>query len=453
MTADAPKPDDWADEAADLAALFARTAPTPPPFDAAALRTQVAPARSRFRLHRSLVMKLSALTLAAAAVVAVVVWFNPTPAEAKVLTFQEVKEAVERSEMMTATMFHSGPGGELFASARISLAKKPMRLLHEGISGHLIQVWDYQSNRELIVFPTEGRISLRPLGEEALGFWLMQDYSVLDGRLHAKPVDVELDGRRVWRFDVSWRNRSVPADEPHAVVPLRIWVDPETKLPVRRESGEGDDLLVIKDFQWAESFDPRLFPTLPPAVEKDLRQTVNAVPDQYASKSLKAITARNGPYVPFVFNGLEPGDAALGAAFGPTLTPGEGLGPLRLGQSFQQVEEATGVPPFWVGPEDFWFYLPSRGVTARGTASDGVVQIYVGTGPLPGFAGTIAGGVTRGMNGTEIERRLGPPDRVVEHINGRDTIWHYDSRRLSIVSWHDAAVSASIRSPAAEPLP
>ena len=453
MTADAPPPEDWDDGSDDLAALFARTAPAPPPFDPSALRTSPAPPRSRFRLHRSLMMKLSAAALAAAAALLAAVWLDPPPAEAKAVTFEEVQEAVGRSEMMTATIYRPTPGGKLFASERVFLTRRPLRLRLKVVRGHLLQIVNEASGHELTVFPSEGRISVRRSGERVSGFWLMQFYDILHGRLHAKPVDVELDGRRVWRFDVTWRSREASPDEPGATVKLRIWVDPETKLPVRRESGEGDSLMVFKDFQWADSVDPRLFPALPPAVEKDLRQTVNAVPDQYASKSLKAITARNGPYVPFVFNGLEPGDAALGAAFGPTLVPGEGLGPLRLGQSFQQVEEATGVPPFWVGPEDFWFYLPSRGVTARGTASDGVVQIYFGAGPLPGFAGTIAGGVTKGMNGTEIERRLGPPDRVVEHMNDRDTTRFYDSRRLSIVSWHDAAVSASIRAPAAEPLP
>ena len=459
MTADPPPPTAplaEGEDDADLAALFARTAADPPPFDAAAALAAARPSPARSPSRRNLLMKLSAATLAAAGLAGAALWLAPDRAEARAPTFQEVKAAVEtaleESELMTATIHRPDADGDLVASERFLLAKRPTRVRLESFSGRLMQSNDHGAGRSLSVDPTRGFVSVSRLEKGSAVAWLLHSYDILSGRLHAQPTEVESDGRRLWRFDVTWRDHPRSADDPDATVPIRVWTDPETKLPVRQESGEGEGLVVLKDFQWTDAFDPRLFPTLPDAVEADLRRTVNQIPSQFASADLKAVYADAGPYVPFLTAPREPAAAAFGAAFGPDLTPGEGLGPLKLGMTPERVEAATGVPTFWTGPGEFWFYLPSRSVSARGTAAEGVVQIYVGAFPAPGFPGTVAGGVTAGMTAAEIERRLGPPDRTEEDPHAPWTTRTYADRRLWVESDEDAVVRASIWSPAADPV-
>ena len=487
MTA-APPPDDWPDDdwpdAADLAALFAATAPDPPPFDAARCfdesrarqeaqhalpvgesprvltgAARAAPGRilsSPFPDRRSLLMKLSAAALAAAGLCAAALWLAPEPALAKV-TFEEVKAAVEESPLMTATIYRTNGEGGSAASERVHLARNPIRIRTERLSGDFVQVDHFRERYSLRVDADEGYVHMDKL-DPGLPPLAALDYDALSNRLHKEPAEVERDGRRLWLFETGWRQRSrsydgSDDDGSEGTTPTKIWIDPQSKLPVRWEFG-ADQPVVFQDVVWADSFDPRLFPALPPAVEADLRRTVIAVSSAYASPSMIATLKRNNSYVPFLHNGREElAAAAFGAAFGPVLTPGEGLGPLRFGMTAEQVDAATGVPTFWIDPETFWFFLPSWGVSARGTAADGVVQIYVGVNPLFRFPGTIAGGVTTGMDGAELERRLGPPDPTGNELDGRQTTRTYAARRLWIKTRDRIGVRASIWSPAAEPLP
>ena len=344
MTADLRPPEDWDDGSDDLAALFARTAPAAPPFDPSALRTS--PARSRFRPHRSLIMKLSAAALAAAAAVLAAVWLNPTPAEAKVVTFEEVQEAVEAARYMTFTTLVSDGEGGWRPHGRSYFSDEPKAVRHEGAHG-LVVILDLVRLRTLRFDTQSGSIGNRwayPSGDLSK-VWTAARFQELYDRRASAPEEVRLDGKELLKFEV-------PRDD-DAAAPDRVWVDPLTKLPVRYERSVGERAIVHVDVAFPEELDADLFEaSLPDAVLEDL---VRDLPPELVQLD----------------------SAALGAAFGPPLTA-DGLGPLRFGMSAAEVEAATGIPCFSTGPGEFWFWLPSRGVSARGTTDDGLVQVYAG---------------------------------------------------------------------------
>ena len=457
----ADPPDDWADPAADVAALFARTAPEAPPWAPAA----VGPARaSRVRplFRKSFVMKCSALALTAAGLAAAAVWWSPAAAEARVVTLQDVKDAVRGSKLVTATVYYGGAEERSEAGPQFLFALDLRRARTGGSARGPVSVQDYRAGTSLWTSPDDGtvRFDRFPAGRGTPLSLL--DYENLSRQLDAGPTEVGLDGRDVLRFDVVWKDRT--RREPDGSRPrerVRVWVDPQTKRPVRWESGEGETRFILKEIEWADAYDPRLFTAaLPAVVEADLVRTAGRPWEGMLSEKSRESLEKlgGGPYAPLPADPAAAGALGLDAAFGPALTPGEGFGPLKLGMTRAEVEAATGVPTFWSGPDVFWLFLPSQSLTAWGTAEDGVAFIALGAGWKNGFPGTIAGGPAAGASVAEVERSLGPPDRaydIAPHPEAPDltrAARRYDDRRLKVDFWNDAAVAAAIWSPAAEPV-
>ncbi|MEM9701952.1 MAG: hypothetical protein AAF907_05870, partial [Planctomycetota bacterium] len=304
-----------------------------------------------------------------------------------------------------------------------------------------VTVVDYDAGRELTVRPKDGFVTSSEAPERGLEMSQKFHESLFKDRsTAARPTT--LDGKAVLKFEL------VPQQD--AAAREVIWADAETRLPVRYEFGAGEHLYVLKDFDFSgDADDGRFNATLPEAVREDLARATP--PDPFGDLPPNTYpTNFKAPPEP-----IDPASVAFGSAFGPGLSS-EGLGPVRFGLSEDEVEAAVGVPCFSVTPGEFWLWIPSRSITARGTVDDGVVQVWVGAiMPQPlvlPFAGRTDGGVTVGMTGEEVEKRLGEPDVVEEFpkagqpgysVNGAgkpnppsSVVRRYDDRRIGIQTFN-----------------
>ena len=127
-----------------------------------------------------------------------------------------------------------------------------------------------------------------------------------------------------------------------------------------------------------------------------------------------------------------------------------------------ELEAATGVPAFPTGPGEWWFALPGRGVTARGTDADGLIHIYAGDarGVGPAFTGRTSGGLTEGLIDetgglTDEEAAAWPGDGFDDAPPdpGAPTVRRDPVRRLAAVSVRGKLVQVQTWSPAVRPAP
>ena len=435
MNDDVPPPD-WDDAAADVAALFLRTAPDPPDWAPAAVEpARTFPSPSHFYFRKSYAMKLSALALTAAGLAAAAVWVSP--AEAAAVTFEDVKAAMRASPFVAFSIVDETETGPPAVRWRDAATADPPLLRAESAAGAVV-VRDRAADRVRSTLAFSGAVTLgRVPRYEDENVDPVAEFRELFDRRAGKPEAVTLDGRPALKFVVE----PTPDELADGRVALQIvWADPATRLPVRvraafrREDGPGLDLnpTYFADFEFAEEYDPALFETAVPA------EIEAALP--------------SGPFPPIA--GAEPPPPATGPA--PVLTAGAGAGAVRLGMSRDELAAATGVPAFPIGRGAFWFVLPGRGVTARGTDAAGVVQVYAGAVGRPGLdaAFATADGVRAGMTVEDLTAALGPPDRALGPVEDPtlrqpsatpfEIVWPvttyiYEARRLWVVTYRDPA--------------
>ena len=441
-------PDPRIDGDAATAALFARTAAEAPAADAAALLAAVprpAPAdQFSFLTRRSFAMKFSILSLTAAGLLAAVL-FWPIAATAAV-TLEDVGEAVAAAPFVSAVTYAAGPDGEFRRETFIAATAAPVRLRTD--AGWITQVRNDETDRGFYAAAFTGKFlaaqvgaaAVRERNEAEFVRELFAPAALQEGAM-TEPEPVMLDGRPALVFTVRRQVEGWP--EPFV---SRVWADAGTKLPVRIESGEGDELRVIKDFIWSEKYDPRLFAAkLPDVVERAIPGLLIPAEANGLDDAVEAVEVGT-PDPP------QPSEVPARGFQDPVMTAGVGYGSLRLGMTPAEVEEATGVPTFPTGPETFWFYLPGRNVTARGTNADGVVQIYAGDrGGFRKFPGRSTEGIAYETPVAEVDRLLGPPPHPVEEPRFNYTARRfYPDRRFWVLSSDGKASQISVWSPAAE---
>ena len=475
MTPDVPPPD-WDDAAADVAALFLRTAPEAPAWEPAVVeRARTSPPLPLFRFRRNFAMKMSALTLTAAGVTAAVVWLSPRPAEAKV-TWDDVEEAVEEVRFFrferTVTPLPDGPlADQNFRTTSRVAVRVDRPAYRQETPGGLVTVSGGPEEGMLVTAPATGDVVSRTDGyaETIDPFGFLRGLYDLRG---GEPERATLNGRPVLRFVVKTEEpgRAPPGTNivDDFAATRTAWVDAETLLPVRVEFADEQYGLLIVDhaFEYPAEYDPDLFAA--------------AVPAAVAAE----IAALREEYAGFLGRPPEPPRATAGRGFATELRPGEGFGPIRLGQTRRELEAATGVPAFTTGPGEWWFALPARGVTARGTDRDGLLQIYAGrTDHAPYFSGELraAGGtVVTGNTRDAVEAALGKPTAAGRYApvkaalgrsaesgtyapirirKGRPTalrgageqgVLFYEDDRLAVLLRDDAVVQVQTWSPAAD---
>ena len=453
---------------AAAAALFARTAVDGPPVDAAGLLA-AAPLSSRSPRRRRLMMKSAALALTAAGLLTAVL-LRPTPAAA-VVTMQEVQAAVGAADMISFRQYEMDGAGELRPIGRVVATRDPQRTWSAMNWGEFLT--DAAAGEQFYANWHTGELTVGPIvADRARDEWesvhrLFRDPATWTA---AGPDDDTFWAYVRWLFGGEVRGgarnfREVTLGDTPAVgfessvrlgdddswSPMSVWIDRDTRLPLRVEletgGGADDDgtgKFVSTDFTFGPAAPGAPALTLPPAVRRSLANTWAAT-DRLAEAGVWYVR--------------DPAPTGARGFEDPVMTAGEGYGPLRLGMTPAEVEAATGVPAFETGPDTWWFWLPDLGVTARGTDAEGLVQIYAGRdstqrlywGVDPGvpMPGRTAGGVTAGMSGAEVEARLGPPDHISRSPptagGDRDQFVTrlYLRRRLTVSSIDDGVVQVS----------
>ena len=468
-----PAPDPQIAGDAETAALFARTASEGPAVDAGALLAQV-PLRSRPSSRKRLMMKSmksAALALTAVGLLGVLLLW-PKPAAAVPLA-GEIRAALEAVDLMTFTSYSASPdqpdrrtwefrasvlrepGGGWVRGGGAEQAEVPppgvaaLANWHSGelTAGPAVPVAgaadEWELPRRLLRDPADWTRA-GPADDSAWGYikWFFGG----DARGAAKNFrEVMLGDAPAVRFESSVRDVSAsPRDDRWE--PFTVWIDRETRLPLRIEFGPRDgEVGVWTDFTFSAGSADMFGVELPAAVERSLTKTWAAT-DRYEKSGIWYV---HDP-LPTHARGFDD----------PVLTAGVGYGPLRLGMTAAEVEAATGVPTFRITPGGWWFWLPDLGLSARGTDANGLVQIYAGhynrVDPGVAMVGRTAEGVTAGMSGAEVEARLGPPDLIYRGTptegGGRDQFVTriYKERRAHIESLDDAVTQVVTYAPSVE---
>ena len=426
-----PAPDPQIDGDAETAALFARTASDGPAVDAGALLAEVPRPTPAGRFspfltpsRRSFLMKTSALSLTAATLAVAAVWLAPAEARAKV-KFQDVQDAVEAERTVAFDSWQELTGEPPGPKHRAYYTEGPVRSRQD--YGNRIMIYDLENDRTLRLSRSDGSIIY---SEVARPNWNpLADLAKYTATRDAETETVLVDGRELLRFRVR-------AADPARSGDATVLADPETRLPVRveRTYRRGRGRRVFADFRFGASLAPDLFNTeLPARVARELQFE-------------------------------EPGEAGpIGEVLNPVLIPGVGYGAIKLGMSRGDLEAATGVSAFTTGPGEWWFALPVRGVTARGTDADGLLQIYAGSQAsyATPFGGAVAvDGPDSTLNesllphsGAAAQRRLlGSPEADKPGGDG-GSVSLYRSRSLWIVAREGRIVQVSTWSGAVTEVP
>ena len=469
---DRPAPD------ADLAALFARTAPAVPEWEPAAVAPARPPSFARFPprsfLRKEFLMKTSALALTAAGLAAAL-FLVPAPAEARVL-LGDVADAVAGLPAMSyrteLTPNPERPDITVMSHQSWHRADPPATRFTGG--GYSVTS-DYDARRTLSVDAADGSVVLRPNDGEPDGGGAFAEFRGMFARREAVPEPGALaGGRAVLHFRAPL---NPPAEEMYPDLPpavrreiyddsvAELSVDPHTHLPVRVRwqdptptDGRAQVAGEMTDFAYPDRLDPDLFSTAVPAavaaelaarLDRELWEAERAwFREREAELREKARTSTMVDADAFYEDQIEQMRPTVPAPsfppadpLGPTFTeaaliPGVGYGPLELGMTRERVAAAVGVPAFTTGPGEWWLALPGRGVTARGTDADGLVHIYAGAASAagPAFAGRGPGGVAGGTDAAEALAQLG--EATAEQAD-EATVHRADGRPLAVVTRPD----------------
>ncbi len=423
-----PAPDPPIPGDADTAALFARTATEGPAVDAGALLAGLprpTPAGRFLSLpkssRRSLVMKLSAVSALAAAVAACVVFTVPQPAAAR-SAWSRVEDALREESVATFKLSHTRPAtireGRKFEERTFRVERvwlgaagrsRTVVLEEHGRPNRgRVVVQNPETGRRLKFDPSKGLVRAMPFGShDHDARW---SGARLDWRRELLSLSETPRGELVECPCGTLRKFSGPIGDGSGTASrereFTLWADAATGQPVRVERLMYDGYVqVAEDIQFLPR-EPALFAASVPA---------------------EIVGEFNPEGLPWRVGVDEPAGPDLAGA---VLTPGVGFGPIELGMSRDELSRATGVPAFTTGPGEWWFALPARGFTARGTDADGLVQIYAGDGrefsPFNGRFVDPAGGPplpadTPPRRLSELHGGLSAPFRIrsYDHSGGR----------------------------------
>ncbi|WP_165226083.1 LolA family protein [Aquisphaera insulae] len=362
----------------DLLGLFARTAPEASPTDIDALF-----ARKNPEGRRTMILKLAGGVIAAAATATFAFFLTPGHSAAGV-SLEELQQKVAATRTLTHTMVELVDDKPRESSRMMVVAPSLVRNEMEG--GYSIV--DFQARKTMLV-RTKAKSAMVIEGAafqvpEQINFYaLFRDIAkdpvrVLPGR--------EVAGKPALGFVVKVNGQEGT-----------VWVDPETKLPVRIEMEWKDGgkrwVQVMSDFVFDRPLDPALFTMTPP--------------EGFTVETLGV--AELSP---------EPAEEDLAA---PTLTPLVGIGPARFGMTEEQVVKALGKPDraSTAGKMRLLSYY-SRGfelmVLPEGQPKHGLYwAVALGQHgfviKVREFRGKTDKGIGLGANRDDIIRAYGPPDR------------------------------------------
>ncbi len=399
---------------ADLRQLFRATTPTVRPIDIEPLFTiaetarpgahrflfVASPEKSFWKRSVSMTLRVAAGLLIATGIAGVATLLVPRESAA-FLTLAEVQATVERTRTLSCTMTDQTSSPDKKESELHRLLTRGPGLVRLENADHTYTITDYEHHKALLVDPTHKSVRVLegfaiPNGAPAPNVYKLFS-SIADNPIKTLPPR-EIAGKSAVGFVV--RNPLIGKDQPKpgGLEPeITVWVDPQTKLPLRIEmtSREGTVVTsqVFTDIVFDRPLDPALFDLNPPA--------------GYQVET-------------FGVAQLQPAPAAKEAA-DPVVTPLEGIGPVKFGMKTGQVITLLGSPDKIDRPVkdlDLLEYY-SRGFAVHVHAQRGVQMIMCFTGKfwafkVRDFAGRTDKGIRMGASRAAIEKAYGPPSSVRE---------------------------------------
>jgi outer membrane lipoprotein-sorting protein len=383
----------------ELAALFAAAAPPTRPVDVDALFPQ-AVTSSAFHSHAPFfnrrnpmlrrITVLASATAGVAAVVALFVLFN----SAARLSFAQVTDTVARTRSIIFKMTTQIPGRPEEVLHMTFLADGRSRV--DMADGHYT-VMDLKGTA-LIVAPREKKVTIMrglyvPSG--------VNPYELFRNPTSQKSVplpDETLDGRKanVFRVELGDEARK---EARGAAEPMKVWVDPKTKLPVRMEPLHQPDKqrMVIDGIQFDQPVDESLLSVDPP---KGYTVTTQG----------QAATWQEIP-------------PAKQDLLAPEVIPGEGLGPVKFGMTQAEVLKLLGKPDVeergnlqYASRGYACLLSPKRGLVLISVFSQRMcafkVRDFVGSIKVRDFAGKSKAGIGIGSSLQDLEKAFGKPTAV-----------------------------------------
>jgi outer membrane lipoprotein-sorting protein len=339
------------------------------------------PSRQRRAL---MVARIAAGILLLAVGTSLLGWFLSPRADAG-LVFAEVQEKVQKTRSMTCTMTTIRQGKATSKDRILLLVPNLTRF--EGANG-TVSVMDFEQRKAMLVEPAKKKA--RIIQGMALENPIPNVYDLL--RTATQDVvenlpERTIDGKKAVGFRV---RLSVGERKEEA----SVWVDPQTKLPLRMEmlrtDKEGrEEGQVMSDFVFDAPLDASLFRMTPPeGYEVETSGVATDVPP--------------------------PKDPDLSA---PVITPGVGIGPARFGMSKEEVIKVLGEPDSIPaeGKGMILSYLQSRGYQLHVTPQRGLVMIICVTQKtffvkVRDFSGKTKEGIGMGATEKEVEQAYGKPD-------------------------------------------
>jgi hypothetical protein len=202
--------------------------------------------------------------------------------------------------------------------------------------------------------------------------------------------------------------------------PIKVWVDPETKLPIRMESLTQDNTKgpqsAIYDFAFDQPLDPALFSFDPP--------------EGYKVTTMGVANLQPPPDKPELL--------------APEVKPGVGLGPVQFGMSREEVIELLGKPDadlpggIEYSSRGYGFFIGSKGGVTGVTCFSQKSSAF----KVRDFAGRTKEGMGIGSSLKDLENAFGKADSVETNRPGSECFSvRYNELGLDLTLWDDKVVS------------
>jgi outer membrane lipoprotein-sorting protein len=284
--------------------------------------------------------------------------------------------------------------------------------MHLSIRGNMMRLELSEGGTTIGNRATGQWVSINPKNRTAIKITMMRQpfdlyawfHDFKDGK-EESIGDKQINGRNVTGFRVM---RAVPGGGKNEEVPMTIWVDPATHLPVEAEGTMDGKTLDVTNFKWGEVLDEKLF--------------VMDIPEGYKVQDMGGVTAEQLKAPP-----------TTQEAEKLVLKAGVGVGELKFGDDAARITEFLGKPET-VTSEVGWGY-PSKGLWLTVSPKQGLILIMAGSKKafpvfnVNDFPGKLENGLGIGSSREEIEKAYGPPERIDSVGNDKQTLY-YDKMYL-----------------------
>ncbi len=345
--------------------------------------------RPYFQRRSPMFRRIAVLVSATAGVIAIAGMFMLFGSSTQ-LTFAQVAEQIAKTRSVTCKQTVSIPGKPAETTHIAILADG---LFRADMPNGDYTVQNMMNGQALCVSPLKKKaIVMLGLGMPSINLYEMVR-NIVSEKSERLP-DETIDGRKTNVFRVE-ADENIRKQARGPMPPMKVWVDPETKLPIRMApiaaNKEKSDV-VIYDIVFDEPLDPSRFSLKPPE-----GYTVTTVG------------------TPATWQQTPPPKKDLLA---PEVIPGVGLGPVKFGMSKEEVIKLLGKPDV---EEKTTIQYSSRGYACSISPRRGLmmIQCFSQQGfafKVRDFAGKTKEGIGIGSSLKNLEKAFGKPT-AVEHTD------------------------------------